>query len=97
MVWMAVVLFAIVRVLVPWYLGDLDLAEPGLWSSFAGPLALTVGLAIVVWRMFENDGFVLIAVLGWLLATPMWDAVTHFMVLANEPPAAAAKRVPPAK
>lgn len=91
MVWLAVVLFALVKLAVPWELGTVDLAACD-WRLLGEQLALTVAIGVVVWRAFENDGMVLIVVMVWLLAVPMWEAVTHFMEVANRPPSATAVR-----
>ncbi len=89
MVWLAVVLFILIEVAAPWWVGTLDVSDHDVWLPLAGHLGITLLLAVVVWRWFENDGMVLIAVLLWLLSGPMWRGVSAFMVAANAPPASA--------
>jgi hypothetical protein len=84
MAWWAIGLFALIKVLGPWWLGEIDPMDQDLWWPLLGQLAITLALAIALWRMFENDGIVLIVTLMWLLSTPMYRAVAAFMVAANE-------------
>ena len=86
MVWMALALFCLIKVAVPWQFELLDLADQEQWWPLLWHLAITLGLAITVWRMFENDGMVLILTLVWLLGGPMYRAVSLFMEVANAPP-----------
>lgn len=90
MVWMATILFALAKVLLPWARGSLDPLDQSLWPMLGGELLLAIAVAVLVWRLFENDGIVLIVLMGGLLAGPAWRAVTHFMEVANRPPTASA-------
>jgi len=89
MVRLAVGLFCIIAVIVPWWMGALDPTDSDNWLPLGQQLVVTLIVAIAVWRMFENDGIVLVAVLLWLLSGPIWHGLTEFMVLANAPPASA--------